>query len=114
MGVTAVKTIINRTNDLIEIYKREDPNDSVTILPNSSAQEDIWIPWVVNMDDFNKKTIEIKYVDSNKIFYIWQNGDKVRYSKDGWENPGKAIPGDSQVDGDRTLIIENNYPSMKE
>lgn len=113
MGVTAIKTIINKTNELVEISKREDPNDSVSVLPNSSMQEDIWLPWVVNEEDFNKKAMEIRYTDSNKVFYVWQHGDKVRYSKTGWEDPGKAIPGDSQVDGDRTLILESGFPSLK-
>ncbi len=113
MGITAIKTIINKTSELVEISKREDSNDSVSVLPNSSIQEEIWLPWVVNEDDFNKKVLEIKYTDSNKVIYVWQNGDKVRYSKAGWESPGKAIPGDSQVDGDRTLIIESSFPSLK-
>jgi len=113
MGVTAIKTLTNKTNELIEFSKREDQNDSVSILPNSSINEDVWIPWVTNLDEFNRKAIEIRYTGSNKIVYVWQNGDKVRYSTTGWENPGKAIPGDSQVDGDRTLFIENGYPVLK-
>jgi len=112
MGITAIKTIINKTDELIEISKREDANDSVSILPNSMIYEEIWIPWVVNQQDFDKKTIVIRYTKSNKVIYVWQHGDKVRYSSVGFENPAKAIPGDSQVNGDRTLTIESAYPVL--
>lgn len=44
MGITAIKTIINKTDELIEISKREDVNDSVSVLPNSMIYEEIWIP----------------------------------------------------------------------
>lgn len=104
MGLTAIKTIINRTNKLFEISKREDPNDSVSVLPNAS---------VTNEEEYNKKIIGIIYTDSKKTTHIRQNGDKVRYFKSGWETPSKAIPGDSQIDGDWTLIIENSYPTLK-
>lgn len=113
MGVTAIKTFVNETNELIEVTKRENKNDSVTLLPNSSAKQDMWIPWVETQAEFDKKVIEIRYTASNKTVYVWQNGDKVRYSNSGFENPGKAIPGDSQVNGDRILLIQNNYPVLK-
>ena len=113
MGVTAIKTFVNRTNELVEIVKREDPNDSVTLKPNASLQEDVWLPWVTNQAEFDKKAMVITYTESNKVFYVWQHGDKVRYSKTGWEDQGKAIPGISKVDGDRTMVIEAGFPSLE-
>jgi hypothetical protein len=113
MGVTSIKTIINKTNELIEIIKREDPRgDSVSLPSGDISNEEIWLPWVENQKDFNTKTIEITYTLSNKKIYLWQTGDKVRYSKTGYENPGKAVIGVAQVDGDRKLVIENDNISL--
>lgn len=113
MGITSIKTILNRTNELIEIVKREDPRgDSVSLPAGEVSNEEIWLPWVESQQDFTKKVIEIFYTSTNKKIYLWQTGDKVRYSKTGYENPGKAVIGTSEVDGDRKLIIENDNIGM--
>jgi hypothetical protein len=109
--ITNIKRFINKTNELVEIIKREDKNDCVTLLPKTeNNQEEIHIPWVNNEAEFESRTIEVKYKKSKTTIYIWQHGDKIRYSESGYEAPGSAIPGNKpNSGGDKVLEIEEGY-----
>ncbi|WP_445457811.1 hypothetical protein [Flavobacterium sp. HNIBRBA15423] len=111
-GITAIKKIVNRTNQPVEVRKRDNFNDIVILKPHWEVNEEIWIPWVLNQQEFDEKVIEISYLRENKRVYVWQIGDKVRYSNFGFDMYGKPISGIAKTDGDRMLIIDENSVSL--
>lgn len=109
MSITAIKSIVNKTSGSIGIVKRENKDqDNISLRPNDVSNEEIWIPWVANQQEFNDKVIEITFFSSNNKIFIWETGGKVKWSMTGFESPGRAINGNSNSDGDRRLIIEEN------
>jgi len=113
MGITSITSIINKSDETVHIVKREDPRgDNVTLAPYDNSSEVIWIPWVENQQDFENKTIEITYSSNNRKTFLWQTGDKIRYSKNSYKYPGDAVEGSSEVDGLKKLVIEKNTISL--
>lgn len=108
MGVTNIKLHQNQTGYNVSIKKREDMNDNITVLPNDTCIEDIWIPWCTNPVEFKDKVMTID-IGGVITYYVWQHGDKVRYStSESWLPSSNAIPGYSYVDGNRKLVILSN------
>lgn len=119
-GVTNVKEIINNTSMIITVSKSEPKNgnpysiDYTYEMPAKGGtwSGDMWIPWVNNERDSRDRRMEIGYFtgeDNNKtfhsIFYIWQTGDYVRYSKELYVENAPKVPGESKSGGERRLII---------
>jgi len=69
----------------------------------------MWIPWCVNQADFDNHHKIILVPVSNSlpvIFSVWQQGDYVRYSRDGlFHQDGELVPGNCTVGGDRSVDI---------
>lgn len=108
MGLTAIRAILNRTDKMIEFRKREESKDTISLDPGQVQVVNVHIPWCDNQNDFDTKAIEIKFLNTQKTLYIWQNNDKVRYSFDGWIPNGSGVFGTAHEDGDRLLTIREN------
>lgn len=115
IGITAIKEIINNSKETLHIIKKENPNhDLLTIFSGNTSVHEIWVPWVTNQNEFNEKVIEITFEESNKKISIWQNGNTVRYSKNGFSNGGFAVAPMQKTDGDRKLTITDTQIFVEE
>jgi|GEM_PF-1626268 len=112
--ITNIQRFVNLTNEPIEILKREDINDRVSLLPGQEhKREDIHAPWVNNHNEFNQRTIEVRYLKSRRILYIWQHGDKIRASWSGYEDPGSAIFGEApEAGGNKRLVVRPEFAEL--
>ncbi|VXC16865.1 hypothetical protein FLAVO9AF_640009 [Flavobacterium sp. 9AF] len=113
LNITAIKKIVNRTNQSVEVRKRDNLNDIVILKPFWEVCQEIWIPGIVNQQEFDDKVIEISYLRDNKRMFMWQLGNKVRFSKFGFDISGKPVDGICATDGDRMLIIDENSISLE-
>src|SRR4051812_14831306 len=117
MAVTAIRSVRNKVpGEQYSIRNQENPNDtggkgkSLDVPPNQVVSCNMWIPWCVNQNDFNNHhKIIIVPLAFNTIpitFNVWQEGDYVRYSRDGlFHKNGDLVPGNSTVGGDRSVEI---------
>lgn len=120
MGVTAIKSISNRhATELYYVSNLEHPADTggegktLQIQPGETKACNMWIPWCTSQNDFdNNHRIIIVPLAFDVIpvtFTIWQDGDYVRYSKDGlFHENGDFVPGNCTVNGDRSVDIIGN------
>jgi hypothetical protein len=122
MGVTAIRKVRNNSNSIASIVNNETPDDTKggkgDVQANSEKDLYMWIPWCTDSGGFAKHHIQIDMGDG-RHFSIWQanlgGSDHVRLSTDNsWHNPGDLVPGSSQVDGDRTLVIDDQGISLEE
>lgn len=111
MGVTAIKHITNNSPQTVFIHNHENPSNSVTINPNSTATIDIWIPWCTSQSDWQWNhylSVELPNT-SRTLYWIWQQDNFVRYSTDGqFHDQGTHVPGVAQIDADRLLTINSD------
>ena len=117
MAVTAIRSIRNSSES--EPYfarNHENQNDtggpgkSLEINSGEVVQCNMWVPWCATQEDFdNRHKISIVPLAFNEIpvtFTIGQQGDYVRYSKDGlFHDEGEPVPGNNTVGGDRAIQI---------
>jgi hypothetical protein len=109
MGVTSIRHVDNHTNKKIVVANRENPNNNFTVPADDGHEGEMWIPWCDDSGSFNSKHIEFRVEATGKTYYVWQSGDRVRYSEDGaWAAGGQAVPGDSFVDGDRRVVFSSS------
>lgn len=114
-GITSIKEMINDSTEVLLIVKKENENnDRVTIYPGDTSVHEIWIPWVANQEEFNKKVLEITFQDSGKKICIWQNGNSVRCSKGNFDNGGISVSPMQRPDGDRKLTINDSRIFIEE
>jgi hypothetical protein len=90
MAVTGIRNITNLTNGPID-FKNEESQDNRTVQSNQQVDTgNAWTPWCEKADDFTNHHIEIK-APGKVLWYIWQckgnDGDFVRKSTSGWQNP---------------------------
>ena len=109
MGVTSIKTILNRTQYPMEFRKRENVSDTISLDPGEAQATEIWVPWCDNQSDFDQKAIEVKFINYDGALYIWQSKGKIRYSFDGWNDNGSAVFGTAHEDGDRAITIREDF-----
>ncbi len=115
MGVTAITYAINYSKEVVHLIDYENPNhlgNNATLNPDTQLGPptvNMWIPWCTSKNDFNNgKYIEI-IIGSKETYFIWQQGDFVRYgTKKEWKKDGTEIPGLPNVNGNRTLQINAN------
>ncbi len=108
MGVTAIKAILNRTDKMVEFRKREDVHDTISLDPGQAQVVDVYIPWCDNQQQFDERVIEIRFLTTDEVLYIWQSKGKIRYSFNGWNDNGSAVFGTAHEDGDRILTIRED------
>lgn len=112
--ITAIKIFANMSDEKVHIVKRENPNnDNILLNSGDLSNKEIWIPWVGSEAEFKTEVLEITFMTSKKVFYIWQIGDSVYSSDKGYENPGTPIDGYSKIDGDRKLLISKDSVKLQ-
>ena len=117
MGVTAIKSIKNNNaTGAYYIKNLEHPSDTngpdgpMKAAPGQNITCNMWIPWCTSQTDFynNHRIIIVPFSnDPHAVtLTIWQQGDYVRYSRDGgFHDNGTLVPGNSTVNGDRSIEI---------
>jgi hypothetical protein len=110
---TAIRSIQNaHQDDVYFVRDLEDPSHPLNnIAPGEDRSCNMTIPWCTSQTDFEQNHhIIIVPLASNVIptnFYIWQDGDYVRFSTDGvFHSNGQLVPGNSAVGGNKNLTIE--------
>jgi hypothetical protein len=114
-GITAIREFTNLTPAVFELY-RVRTRELVKVAANGRVNCNVWIPWADTVKQFNAgehiilRTAAIwlggYYVFPKPYFWIWQQGDYVRFSTDGeYHINGDRVDGDSRVDGDRALEV---------
>lgn len=139
MATTAIICLVNLTPSTLTLRNRErkgwDCNttfarSSTTAWKDRNAGADsyaccnMWVPWCTSQGDFDGgRVISIeRHVpldrpdDEGEVLgWIWQgnqaDGDLVRHSRSGYEQPGRPIPGAARVSGDRDcgLTVKADY-----
>jgi hypothetical protein len=112
MAITSVKNVTNLLGDQLLFINTESSRDNRYLPPTqTTGVNDAWIPWCGNPADFPFHHLEIiDTATGTVLWYIWQHwskdGDFVRASKKGYEDPGPDIGGVAQVGGERNLWID--------
>lgn len=121
MAITNIAHVKNSHTTLtFVVYNHNHPEDTQppynTLPPGGSYfVHDMWVPWCFNENDFDAvKGAYISLTATGVSFSIWQqncpdnDGDQVRYSKDGGYHPcggSERVPNDSVAGGDRDVEI---------
>lgn len=116
MSVTAITFAVNPTSAIVNIVNYENPNHSgnnVSLTPNTSMgtpQCNMWLPYCDTAEQFSKgKYIHVKIKSGNTDYYLWQQGDYVRFNnKKEWIKDGPKVPGTSEIIGNRTVTFSEN------
>src|SRR5579884_3756994 len=111
MGITAIKHITNTAAQPVYLRNHENPPNSATVVPNSTGNTNIWIPWCSSQSDWqNNHYLSIEQPDGGRtLCWIWQQDDYVRFCTDGqFHNQGQPIPGVAYINADRSLTINTD------
>ncbi len=104
MAITEFSLIRNLSGDTVHFKNFENSGDNQTLFANTDRSVAVWVPWADNGQEFNQHRIEV-HLGARRL-YVWQAGERVRYSETGWDQNAAAVPGNSDVGGKRTLIID--------
>jgi hypothetical protein len=114
-GVTEIRNIYNNTSKTVYVWNHES-GYRATIPSNGGVLASQWVPWCINSTDYNKgHYIEIGYLENGMYVHkysIWQQNrdwqDKIRYTSNrAYTSFAEAMPGASNVDGRRDLLLYN-------
>jgi len=116
VAVTAIRSIRNSNGDSYFVKNNENPNDtggpgkSLGVASGQTVPCNMWIPWCTSEADFEGGHFiimsPVAFNEVPVVFVIWQEGDYVRYSKDGLFHPnGDLVPGHASVGGDHDVQI---------
>ncbi len=123
MGVTAIKSVANRTSVTYRVQNRENPNDTggpgnaISVDPGTNRQVNMWIPWCDNNADFSSgKNILFEAVgtlqqglgSAHASITVWQSGDYVYQSFNDTFSSSQLVAGNSTVNGDRSSEITDS------
>jgi hypothetical protein len=114
MPVTSIQNVVNTRNSSTLFINTESSGNNREIASESLENVgNCWIPWCTRESDFPAHHIEIIDTSSEIVlFYIWQraaaDGDFVRASTTGFEDPGPPISGDSRVGRSYDLWVDPN------
>jgi hypothetical protein len=106
------KNVTNDTDHPALFINTETSRDNRSIGPHETTDSiGAWVPWCRREDEFPSHHFQIIDEESDQvIWYIWQrkaaDGDFIRASQSGFEDPGSPINGDPATDGDRNLWID--------
>jgi hypothetical protein len=114
LAFTNIASVSNETSGKIMFTSTEDAGANREISPQFTSHRNCRVPWCGFEGEFPMRHLAITDVDTDRVlFYIWQrresDGDFVRASPSGFQDPGPQIPGDSQAGGrDRNLRIDSS------
>lgn len=110
-GVTDIRDWINRLPFGVSVVDGENTDNSFTLNVGESKEHSVWIPWVFNQGDMGKS---IRVLGNERVlYYIFQSGNTVWWSRDGQKNHGRPVPGDSSVNGRRTVTLTVDGPHVQ-
>jgi hypothetical protein len=108
----AIRNVTNVTGHTLLFINTESSRDNRWIPPNTTMDVGgAWVPWCTKAADFPVHHFEIIDADTDQVlWYIWQrwssDGDLIRASSAGFEDPGPPINGNSGTSGDRNLWVD--------
>lgn len=115
MAITEIKRVRNDSDVYTAVKNMENSstNNNPTVPPGQTKLCAIWVPWCWAPDQWKGHHINVGFIVSptdgtpaNWSYFIWQHGEYIRYSKDGyWHYPSEWVPGEAGVSGRRTLVI---------
>ncbi|MGH9404492.1 MAG: hypothetical protein ACRD3D_01500 [Terriglobia bacterium] len=109
MAVTGLQIVVNLRNQEITFTNTESDVNERIIGPKTSASvKNAWIPWCVNKGEFPQHHFHV-YSGGDMNWYLWQrqgnDGDHVRFSRTGYEEPGTPVAGDPATGQDVLLVV---------
>lgn len=111
MSVTGITQVINYSGLTLQLRNLENGDDNVTVLPGDNAASiDIWVDWARSSEEYASHHLIVRMGNAPEVtFYIWQEGNSLRYSTDNkWQSNGQVVPGDSEVGKSKTMCVYNN------
>lgn len=108
----AIRNVTNVTGHTLLFINTESSRDNREISPNTTREVGgAWVPWCWRAADFPAHHFEIIDADTDEVlWYIWQrranDGDFIRASNGGFEDPGAPINGNARTSGDRNLWVD--------
>jgi hypothetical protein len=97
-AVTGLQRISNAYLGSLTFTNAENGVNNRTINPHTSVSVgNTWIPWCESKDEFKEKHIKIESKDKDLTYYIWQQGDSIRCTRDGWQDSAPSINGNSKT-----------------
>jgi hypothetical protein len=121
VGVTEITSIGNYTGFAYAVRNIENPNDTggnegfLHVAQGEKLEVNMWIPWCNNATDYGwgKKiafealgTLPERPGRPPDSFTVWQQGAHVYFSLDDQFGTGQLVLGKDDVDGRRTVEIE--------
>jgi hypothetical protein len=112
MTGTPIRTVTNERNTAIMFLNIENSGWNREVQPQTTIDAGGgWVPWCPGPSDFIRRHIAVVDTSTERIlFYIYQrrasDGDFVRASIVGFEDPGPTIAGDPVPGGDRNLRVD--------
>src|SRR5262245_3561729 len=109
MAITSIRSIRNFVAGSTYVVRNQETKDPALSVDSGRAVTcKMPIPWCDNQAQFdNMHKIVMSPIATGRVpitFTIWQQGDYVRYSKDGlFHNDGDLVPGNCTVGGDRSV-----------
>jgi hypothetical protein len=110
-GVTDIRDWINRLPFSVSVVNGENTDNSFSLNVAEAKEHSVWIPWVFNQGDMWKS---IRVLGDQKVLYtIFQSGNTVWWSRDSQKNHARPVPGDSSVNGRRTVTLTVDGPFVQ-
>jgi hypothetical protein len=109
---TPIRSVTNERNSAILFLNMESSWWNREVPPQRTIDAGGgWVPWCGSQNEFLSRHIAIIDTSTETVlFYIWQrrasDGDFVRASPTGFEDPGPQIAGQPEPRGDRNLRID--------
>lgn len=108
MPVTSIQDVFNASDKNIMFINTEFSGNNAKILNGMDVNvNNCWIPWCTREEDFASHHLQIQNDEGRVLWYIWQNGDHVRASKEGFSPDAPAINGVSAVGSALTIALTN-------
>jgi len=116
MAITEIMRVRNDSDVYIAVKNMENSstNNNVNVQPRQTKPCAIWVPWCWEPAQWKAHHIEVGTIASPRdgtpvhwSYFIWQHGEYIRYSKDGyWHYPSEWVPGEAGVSGRRILVVK--------
>ncbi|GIH77169.1 hypothetical protein Plo01_35980 [Planobispora longispora] len=114
MAITGVQNVTNVRGSGVQFINTENSGNNRIISPQQTVNVgNCWVPWARNENELIGHSLLIIDTTTDQVlWYIWQrwapDGDFVRASQKGWEDPGTPIPGESTPGHSINLWIAEN------
>jgi hypothetical protein len=120
MTFTNIESVTNVRGSTILFTSTEDAGANREIPPQRTSSRNCRVPWCTSQSEFPSRHIAIIDADADRVlFYIWQrtepDGDFVRTSPTGFQEPGPPIAGVPASGGkNRNLWVDASGITLNE